>query len=460
MAKTKTSWFCAECGHESTGWLGRCPACGAWNSFTEASRVTGEKSKKTASTSSWLSNSEVEVKALSDVDVEKSTRFSSGMKELDTVLGGGFVSGSMVLLGGEPGIGKSTLILQVLSALDRPVLYVSGEESAEQIRLRAERLNVKKEQVKLLSSTDLSVILPVIAKEKPALVAIDSIQTLFDPDIGSAAGSVTQIREVTAKLLALAKAEKITLVLIGHVTKDGQLAGPRILEHMVDTVLYFEGEANGPFRIVRAFKNRFGATDELGLFEMTGQGLTPVHSSAELFRLGRGTSVHGSAVTSVLEGTRPMLLEIQALMVPATYASPVRTTQGVDRQRLSMLLAVLEKQMHLGLLNQDAYVNVTGGIRITEPAADLAVLAAVLSSTKETPLSKNAVILGEVGLTGEIRRVQQPERRVMEASRLGFKHVVLPAENKMQIQKATANRLDNLFFVNHLSEAVDIFFSL
>ena len=459
MAKGKTSWFCAECGHESMGWLGRCPTCSAWNSFTEASRVTGEKQKKNK-TSTWVDVSNASVTPLSDVATETTSRFTSGSQELDTVLGGGFVSGSLVLLGGEPGIGKSTLVLQILSAIESPTLYINGEESAEQIRLRAERLKVDKERVKLLSSTDLSVLLPAILKEKPALVAIDSIQTLYDPENTSAAGSVSQIREVTAKLLQLAKAENITVLLVGHVTKDGQLAGPRILEHMVDTVLYFEGEANGPYRIVRAFKNRFGATDELGIFEMTGQGLLPVKSSTELFRLGRGVSVHGSSVTAVLEGTRPMLLEIQALMIPSAYATPVRTTQGLDRQRLSMLLAVMEKQIHIGLLNQDCYVNVTGGIRITEPAADLAILAAVLSSAKEQPLSSNAVILGEVGLTGEIRRVPQPERRAIEAYRMGFKNIILPAENKPQISSDTADMFDNCFFVNDLTEAIDIFFSL
>ncbi|HHU13045.1 MAG TPA: DNA repair protein RadA [Clostridiaceae bacterium] len=457
MAKAKTSWFCTDCGHESSGWLGRCPACGEWNTFAEADRVTRKTPGKAPRT--WTGEERAEVKPLAEIDGMQASRFQCGLSELDTVLGGGFVRGSLILLGGEPGVGKSTLVLQVLGGLGESSLYVSGEESPAQIRLRADRLGIRADDINLLAATDLSRILDAVRERKPALVVIDSIQTLYDPAQSSAPGSVTQIREVTAQLLQLAKSTQSAVLLVGHVTKDGQLAGPRILEHMVDTVLYFEGEANGPYRIIRAHKNRFGATDELGIFEMTGTGLSPVASAADLFRLGRGTGVHGSAVTAVLEGTRPMLLEIQALMVPSVYTAPLRTTQGLDRSRLSMLLAVLEKQIHIGLLNQDAYVNVTGGIRIGEPSADLAVLAAVLSSVKEQPLFGPAVILGEVGLTGEIRRIGQPERRLAEAVRHGFQTVLLPAENKTEVRRGMADKMENIYYVNHLNEAIDLMFT-
>lgn len=458
MAKVKTSWFCSECGHESTGWLGRCPACQAWNTMREAPRADSVKPAK-EKTRTWINEASSAVQALNAVDLVTASRMTSSLEELDRVLGGGFVRGSLILLGGEPGVGKSTLVMQMLGNMAEDTLYVSGEESAAQIRLRAERLGVRADRIKLITSTDVAHIKNAVLSERPAVVAVDSIQTLYDESGTAAPGSVSQVREVTAQLLQLAKAENVAIVVVGHVTKDGQLAGPRLLEHMVDTVLYFEGEAGSPYRVIRAVKNRFGATDELGIFEMTGHGLRSVESTADLFRLGRGTAVHGSAVTAVLEGTRPMLLEIQALMVPATYATPLRTTQGVDRSRLSMLLAVLEKQSHSGLLNQDAYVNVTGGIRITEPSADLAILAAVLSSAKEQVLARNAVILGEVGLTGEIRRVPQPERRLLESQRRGFKNVVLPAENKGEIGERVFASMDNVYFVNHLTEAIDLWFS-
>jgi DNA repair protein RadA/Sms len=386
-------------------------------------------------------------------------RFTSGVEELDRVIGGGFVPGSVILIGGEPGVGKSTLVLQMLSGLSGHKLYVSGEESKAQIRMRADRLGSKLDDLYLLNDTTLSAIQAAATKLSPQIIVVDSIQTLFDESGTGAPGSVSQIRDTVASLLQYAKAGNTTVVLVGHVTKEGQLAGPRLLEHMVDTVLYFEGDANASWRILRATKNRFGATDELGLFEMTERGLMSLSGTDTMLEFDRQTKVSGSAITAAIEGTRPLLLEIQSLLVPSSFPSPLRTTQGIDRMRFSMLLAVLEKKLSLGLLSMDAYCNVTGGIRIGEPSADLAVAASVLSSVRDMPLSHNAVVLGEIGLGGEVRRVSAPERRILEGLRLGFQTFVLPADNESQISSTVRARIENIYFVSHVGEASDVLFS-
>ena len=410
---------------------------------------------------------------LSDVRTGEDIRFTSGLPELDRVLGGGFVSGSLVLVGGDPGIGKSTLLLQVshLAKVHGEVLYVSGEESQTQIRLRATRLSIATSHITLCTQTSFDEVSRTISSMRPALCIIDSIQTLYSDELSSAPGTVSQVREVTAGLLRLAKSLQITIVLVGHVTKDGTLAGPRVLEHMVDTVLYFEGENSSPFRMLRAAKNRFGATGELAFFEMTDVGLLEVENASTLLLSGRPIEVAGSAVTACMEGTRPILVEIQALMNPTAYSVPQRMAQGLDRGRVGMLLAVLEKKFRVGTNNMDAYINVVGGLRITETASDLAILAAVFSAMKDRPIRPATIVLGEVGLTGEIRPVSDIERRITEAYRMGFSTCILPGSNKSHLARIHARSNDSvtkdktdtpllpeLIFADTLSEAMDVLF--
>lgn len=468
MAKTKTAFFCSECGHETSGWLGKCPGCGAWNTLVEERTVTGAQAKPSRR-ASWVSDGgngrgglavKTEVVRLDAVLTSQDTRLSSGLSEFDRVLGGGFVRGSLVLLGGDPGIGKSTLLLQVLGLLppEATTLYISGEESPEQIRLRADRLGTPPDRVSLLSVTDFESVAAALEKSCPHLAIVDSIQTLYVEELSAAPGSVSQVREAAAGLLRLAKGLGITIVLVGHVTKDGAIAGPRVLEHMVDTVLYFEGERHQDLRMLRAVKNRFGATDELGLFEMTDTGLKSVSNASEALLSGRPLAVPGSVITACLEGTRPLLVEVQALMNGSTYAAPLRMAQGIERNRLSMLLAVVEKHLSLGLNNLDAYLNVVGGLKISETAADLALIAAVVSSAKNKPVKNQMIILGEVGLSGEVRSVSQLDRRVVEASRLGFKHFVVPAGNRQALSKTKLPDDCELYFVDRMTEALDIIF--
>ena len=444
MAKSRSVYVCNACGYETAGWMGKCPSCQTWNSLIEE-RVSAEtqSNAKPSMHQSWIASNEVV--PLSDVSTDENPRYSSGMKELDRVLGGGFVTGSLVLIGGDPGIGKSTLLLQVshLAKTKGTVLYVSGEESKTQIRLRATRLGIETGHITICTQTSFEEVSKSISTLKPSLCIIDSIQTLFSEELSSVPGSVSQVREVTAGLLRLAKDLLITIVLVGHVTKDGALAGPRVLEHMVDTVIYFEGENSSPFRMLRAVKNRFGATGELAFFEMTDVGLTEVENASSLLLSGRPIQVPGSVVTACMEGTRPILVEIQALMNPSNYAVPQRMAQGLDRGRIGMLLAVLEKKFSAGVNNMDAYINVVGGLKISETSCDLAILSAVYSALKDRPVRPNTIVLGEVGLTGEIRPIGDIERRLTEAARLGFSSCILPGSNKAgldRIQKQRSTR--------------------
>lgn len=460
MAKVKTSFFCSECGHETSGWLGRCPGCGAWNTLVEEKKVTGGSAN--APRGPWVANHDAvaEPIRLADVPAENDSRLSSGLRELDRVLGGGFVRGSLILIGGDPGIGKSTLLLQVLGqiAATHRTLYISGEESPQQVRLRADRLGFGNCQTELLAATEFSAIENILRRDKPDLAIVDSIQTLYVEELTAAPGSVSQVREATAGLLRIAKGSGTTIVLVGHVTKDGAIAGPRVLEHMVDTVLYFEGEQHQNLRILRAVKNRFGATDELGIFEMTDRGLAEVENASQALLEGRPLQVPGSVVTACMEGTRPLLVEIQALLGETAYGSPTRMAQGLDRNRVTMLLAVLDKQFHFGLSNLDAYINVVSGIKITETATDLAIAGAVISSLKMKPVRANSLLIGEIGLTGEIRSIAQADRRIIEAARLGFNSFILPGSNRQSLAKTRLPDGCDLFFVDRISEALDILF--
>ena len=426
MAKAKTVFVCSECGNESPKWLGKCPACNSWNTFYE------QKIEK------YTDNNKIErkinntPKPLNSYVGQEANRTSTGYLELDRVLGGGLVKGSLILLGGEPGIGKSTLILQLCEKVqgDGNVLYVSGEESAEQIKLRADRLEVKNNELMFLGETDIDVIKDAIFEMKPKLVIIDSIQTMYSEEITAAAGSVSQVREITAQIMRMCKAQQITTIIIGHVTKEGNIAGPRVLEHMVDTVLYLEGERYNTYRILRAVKNRFGSTNEIGMFEMRQEGMCEVTNPSDILITEREDNPSGSCILASVEGTRPILVEIQALTSQTVFGLPKRTANGFDYNRLAVLIAVLEKKAGLSLGNQDVYLNVAGGMKITEPAADLGIIATVASSYKNIPISQTTVVMGEVGLTGEVRRINLIEKRLKEAEKLGFKTCIIPENNK------------------------------
>ena len=425
MAKAKTQFVCSECGGASLKWQGQCPHCNAWNSLSEA-RIEAPSEHRYGALVSTAA-----VQSLSDVQAREMPRVASGVDEFDRVLGGGFVEGGVVLIGGDPGIGKSTLLLQSLAALSAtsPVLYVSGEESAAQLALRARRLGVDAARVRLLSEISLERIAAALETEKPSVLVIDSIQTLYSEQLQSAPGSVAQVRECAAQLTRLAKQSGLTLIMIGHVTKDGSLAGPRVLEHMVDTVLYFEGDAHSSFRLIRAFKNRFGAVNELGVFAMTDRGLKGVANPSALFLSKHDVQVAGSCVMATQEGTRPLLVEIQALVDAAHVPNPRRLSVGLDQQRLAMLLAVLHRHAGIAAFDQDVFVNAVGGVRITEPAADLAVLLAVVSSMRDKPLPRGLVAFGEIGLAGEVRPAPRGQERLREAAKLGFSIALIPKAN-------------------------------
>ena len=425
MAKAKTQFVCSECGGASLKWQGQCPHCQAWNSLTEARVEPPGEHRYSALVSTAA------VQSLGDVQAREMPRIASGIDEFDRVLGGGFVEGGVVLIGGDPGIGKSTLLLQSLAALSAsaPVLYVSGEESAAQVALRARRLGVDAVQVRLLSEISLERIISTVAVEKPSVLVIDSIQTLYSEQLQSAPGSVAQVRECAAQLTRLAKQSGLTLIMIGHVTKEGTLAGPRVLEHMVDTVLYFEGDAHSSFRLVRAVKNRFGAVNELGVFAMTDRGLKGVANPSALFLSKHDVQVAGSCVMATQEGTRPLLVEIQALVDAAHVPNPRRLSVGLEQQRLAMLLAVLHRHASIATFDQDVFVNAVGGVRIAEPAADLAVLLAVVSSMRNKPLPRGLVVFGEIGLAGEVRPAPRGQERLREAAKLGFSIALIPKAN-------------------------------
>jgi DNA repair protein RadA/Sms len=452
MAKAKTHFTCQACGYQAAKWLGRCPDCGAWASLSEELEA-GDTEKRPA----WgAAGGAAKPTLITEVAGEAESRRHTGIAELDRVLGGGVVAGSLVLLGGDPGIGKSTLLLAALDRLSREgaALYVSGEESLRQTKMRAERLGVTSTTLHLYAETDAEKILAAAESLKPTALVIDSIQTMYLPELGSAPGTISQVREVAGRLMAYAKRTGVPTFLVGHMTKDGSIAGPRVLEHMVDTVLYFEGERGHPFRILRAHKNRFGSTNEIGVFEMKGAGLEEVTDPSALFLAERPVGKPGSVVTSTLNGTRPLLVEVQALVAPTGYGTARRTAMGVDTNRVALLAAVLEKKEGIALVGCDIFVNVAGGMQLTEPASDLAVCAALVSSLRNKPIDPHTLVLGEVGLAGEVRAVGQVEPRLAEAAKMGFKTVILP---KGSARRLTERRLEPVG-VETLSEALEAMF--
>lgn len=432
MAKGKKSiYFCQNCGHEENKWLGQCPMCKEWNTFVEeAISVSKSSTVKRAK--------EAEVVALKQIVTDHEERIHTQIRELDRVLGGGIVPGSLILVGGDPGIGKSTLLLQVCQRLcesKKEVLYISGEESLKQIKLRANRMGEFKEDMYLLSETNLEVIRSIIEKRKPEIVVIDSIQTMYSEEVASAPGSVSQVRESTNVFMQLAKGLGISIFIVGHVTKEGTVAGPRVLEHMVDTVLYFEGDRHASYRILRGVKNRFGSTNEIGVFEMRQSGLAEVENPSEFMLSGKPEHASGSVVACSMEGTRPILLEIQALVCNSNFGMPRRTAAGTDYKRVNLLMAVLEKRAGLHLANHDAYINIAGGIKMNEPAIDLGIVLALVSSYKNKPIDEKTIVFGEVGLSGEVRAVSMPEQRVAEAKKLGFETCIMPEVSKDMVKE-------------------------
>lgn len=449
MAKAKQVYFCQECGYESTKWLGQCPGCKNWNTFVEEKMVVGAgrhsgKTEAAAPTS------------ILNVTTSEDTRIGTGMKELDRVLGGGIVKGSLTLVGGDPGIGKSTLLLQVcrnLTMTEHRVLYASGEESLQQIKLRAERLGGFTKDMLLLCETNLEAIEGAITKVMPEVVVIDSIQTMYLEDVASGAGSVSQVREVTGRLMRIAKQLNVAIFIVGHVTKEGTVAGPRTLEHMVDTVLYFEGEKNAIYRVLRGVKNRFGSTNEIGVFEMKDNGLFEVENPSQVMLNGRPLDASGSVVVCSMEGTRPILIEIQALVCQSNFNLPRRTSVGIDYNRVNLLMAVLEKRAGLMLAGNDAYVNLAGGMRLNEPAIDLGVIVALVSSFKNVPVDAHTIIFGEVGLAGEIRGVSMAAQRVKEAAKMGFTTCILPKINCEGMEEVKGMKL---LGVQNISEVLSL----
>ena len=455
MAKGKKSiFFCQNCGHEESKWLGQCPACGEWNTFVEE-RVGSGVTKGTTASSRAVRDSvrEAKVMPLAEVTANDDERCGTGIRELDRVLGGGIVPGSLVLVGGDPGIGKSTLLLQVCQRMAqmKKILYISGEESQAQIKLRANRMGEFTPNLLLLCETNLETIRGVIEKERPELVIIDSIQTMYSEDVSSAPGSVSQVRESTNIFMQLAKGLCIPIFIVGHVTKEGTVAGPRVLEHMVDTVLYFEGDRHASYRILRAVKNRFGSTNEIGVFEMRQDGLAEVENPSEYMLSGKPENASGSVVACSMEGTRPILIEIQALVCRSNFGMPRRTAAGTDYNRVNLLMAVLEKRLGLSLGNCDAYVNIAGGIRMNEPAIDLGIVMAIMSSYRNRPIDEKTIVFGEVGLSGEVRAVSMPEQRVNEAKKLGFETCILPEVSLKMVKGISGVRLVGVKTINDVA---------
>ncbi len=458
--KLKSIYICTSCGETSPRWLGRCPACGAWNTMVEdvvKEEKTSDSRRQRGRGASAVNI--IEAQALSEVDMsEAKSRIKTGIQEMDRVLGGGIVLGSVVLLGGEPGAGKSTMLLQICGCVAQhlAVLYVSGEESIRQIKLRAKRLNSGEEGISVAAQSNIDDIIQYIENNSPGFAVIDSIQTMFAPDLSGSAGSVSQVKECTARLLEVAKRLEIPVFIVGHVNKDGAIAGPKVLEHIVDTVLYFEGDRTNPYRILRAVKNRYGSTNEIGMFDMTGKGLQPIGNPSEMMLEGRPLGVSGNCVTCVMEGSRPLMAEIQAIATKTGFGTPRRATSGVDLARINLLLAVLEKRAGFSMGNLDIYINVVGGLEIDETACDLSICLAIVSSLLDRPLPDDMLVLGEVGLGGEIRSVANVEMRLHEAQRIGFKTAIIPQHNLRSYQAAASDTM-RLIGAASLQEAIGKF---
>ena len=446
MSKTKIKYICSNCGYESLRWLGKCPECDSWNSFTEEIIETSKRKISTAKT-------KVTVTSINEISATEDDRVKTNIAEFDRVLGGGLMPGSVILLGGDPGIGKSTLAMQAAANVKEKVLYVTGEESEKQIKLRSARLNLKSENFFVFPETDLAHIIAAINNVEPSVVVIDSIQTMYRAELENSPGTITQIRECTSLLMEEAKKKHYCVIIIGHVTKEGFIAGPKILEHIVDTVIQFEGETNHTFRILRSSKNRFGSTNEIGIFEMSEKGLCEVKNPSELFLSERDRKIPGSVVTSTIEGTRPILLEVQALVTPSNFGYPQRVTTGFDQRRLSILLAVLEKRANQRVSANNIFVNMAGGVRISEPAVDLAVCTSIVSSLLDKNVDNQTVIIGEVGLGGEVRSVGNIEKRIQEAEKLGFTKAVIPANNAKNFK---SNGKIKILPIENLSEVVNL----
>ncbi len=455
MAKgKKTVYFCQNCGHEENKWLGQCPACKQWNTFVEEEVVASAGSAGKGRSGTGQSSGQARAVTLAQIEKEREERYTSHIAELDRVLGGGIVPGSLVLVGGDPGIGKSTLLLQLCQKLagdERDVLYISGEESLQQIKMRAMRIGSFTDHLKLMCETSLDTVRATIEREKPQVVVIDSIQTMYSELVSSAPGSVSQVRESTNVLLQIAKGLGITIFIVGHVTKEGQVAGPRVLEHMVDTVLYFEGDRYATYRLLRSVKNRFGPTHEIGVFEMSSDGLREVANPSEFMLEGKPDAAPGSVVVCCMEGTRPMLVEVQALATRTSFGFPRRTASGCDFNRINLLIAVLSKRLGIDMSDEDAYVNIAGGIRLNEPAIDLGIVLALVSSYRNKVIDENMMVFGEVGLSGEVRGVTMPEQRVLEARKMGYTTCILPQASMRAVKGVTGIELIG---VRHIGEAV------
>ncbi len=455
MAKgKKTVYFCQNCGHEENKWLGQCPACKQWNTFVEEEVVASAGSAGKGRSGTGQSSGQARAVTLAQIEKEREERYTSHITELDRVLGGGIVPGSLVLVGGDPGIGKSTLLLQLCQKLagdERDVLYISGEESLQQIKMRAMRIGSFTDHLKLMCETSLDTVRATIEREKPQVVVIDSIQTMYSELVSSAPGSVSQVRESTNVLLQIAKGLGITIFIVGHVTKEGQVAGPRVLEHMVDTVLYFEGDRYATYRLLRSVKNRFGPTHEIGVFEMSSDGLREVANPSEFMLEGKPDAAPGSVVVCCMEGTRPMLVEVQALATRTSFGFPRRTASGCDFNRINLLIAVLSKRLGIDMSDEDAYVNIAGGIRLNEPAIDLGIVLALVSSYRNKVIDENMMVFGEVGLSGEVRGVTMPEQRVLEARKMGYTTCILPQASMRAVKGVTGIELIG---VRHIGEAV------
>lgn len=453
-SKQKTVFICNSCGYESAKWYGKCPSCNEWGTLAEEIIKTESKTSKTTTN---VINKGLNVLKLDSIDSSTEFRFNTGISELNRVLGGGLVKGSLVLLSGDPGIGKSTLLLQICNYLskDLTVLYVSGEESAYQLKMRAKRLGVKSDNLSVMCETDAEIVCEYIKTSKPNIVMVDSIQTMNIPELSSSTGSITQVRECTNLFMQTSKNNDISTILVGHVNKDGNIAGPKVLEHIVDTVLYFEGERNYSYRILRAVKNRYGSTNEIGVFEMTDTGLSQIESPSMALLAGRPTNVSGTCVTCLIEGSRPILAEIQGLATTSGFGNPRRMSTGFDYNRMAMLIAILEKRAGYFFSNMDCYLNIVGGLRADEPASDLAVAVALISSLKDAIIDSETIVFGEIGLAGEIRMVNNCEQRIKESERLGFKRCIIPRQNMKKLNKASFSDIE-VIGVRNVREAFEV----